>query len=335
MTRIVRRGMPATARSARGAWLASGAVLLLITSAARATVLYDGAPPDASLPTALCGNGIVEPGEQCDNGPKNGTLSSCCTATCEAEASGTPCLGGAGTCDTTGTCSCGNGVVEPGEQCDDGARNGILEVCCTELCTVKPRADPCADDGDLCTQDMCFGIVDVCAHLEWPSGGCAAPTVPRGASLLLKTWRGRNRAQFKWGKGPAVPLADFGNPASQLSRLCIYYQLGHSSFLVAAASPSVAADGVWTGTSTGWKFRSTTGAPDGISRIALKAATVPLQAKVEVTARRNPAFRLRFPLFEPLIVQFKTSQGKCWEATFVTATKSTATTFKAKSEVLE
>jgi hypothetical protein len=36
-----------------------------------------------------------------------------------------------------------------------------------------------------------------------------------------------------------------------------------------------------------------------------------------------------------MIVQFKTSQGKCWEATFLTATKRTATMFKAKSDVLE
>ncbi len=31
---------------------------------------------------AFCGNGAVEPGEQCDDGPQNGTLNSCCAANC-------------------------------------------------------------------------------------------------------------------------------------------------------------------------------------------------------------------------------------------------------------
>jgi uncharacterized delta-60 repeat protein len=50
-----------------------------------------------------CGNGEREWPEQCDDGPANGTLTSCCTASCMFQPSGTPCTGG--TCGGTGdTC---------------------------------------------------------------------------------------------------------------------------------------------------------------------------------------------------------------------------------------
>src|SRR5207244_2308706 len=56
-----------------------------------------------------CGDGVVEAGEQCDDGAANGTIASCCTATCQLAASGTACTGG--TCDAVGHCipfACGS-----------------------------------------------------------------------------------------------------------------------------------------------------------------------------------------------------------------------------------
>ena len=228
---------------------------------------------------------------------------------------------------------CGNGVVDPDEQCDDGPANGTPGACCAVGCTLQPARTPCADDGDLCTVDECVGIIDVCAHVVAPSGGCAAPIVPKGASIVLRTGRsGHNRARFTWGNGPAVPLADFGDPGSELTRLCIYRQPGHEWVSVAGASPSVSEGGVWTQTSMGWKFRSRTGAPDGVTGVTLEAATVPRKAKLKVTAQADPAFTLPLPQEPAMLVQFKTSLGTCWEATFLTATKSTDTVFRAKSD---
>lgn len=285
-----------------------------------------------------CGNGVIDPGEQCDLGSKNGgpglpnTTWACCTAMCQFAASGTLCEG-VGTCNATGMCSCGNGVVDPGEQCDDGSANGTGGTCCAEDCQLLPSGTACTDDGDLCTEDVCVGFFDLCAHWAVPSGGCATPTVPGGASIVLQTRHGHNRAHFKWGKGPTVQLADFGNPGSEPTRLCIYEQpFGHYYLLVAGASPSVSGGGAWSQTSTGWKFKSRTGAPDGITGVTLKAGIVPSKAKVDVVAQGNPAFSVvSLSLAPGTVVQFKTSLGTCWEATFLTAIRSTATEFKAKS----
>ena len=49
------------------------------------------------------------------------------------------------------------------------------------------------------------------------------------------------------------------------------------------------------------------------------------------SARGNPAFSLPLSPYPAMVVQFKTSLGTCWEATFLTAIRSTAREFKAKS----
>ena len=54
-------------------------------------------------------------------------------------------------------CTCGNGVVDFNEQCDDG--NLADGDCCSSLCQVDADGTPCSD-GDLCTRnDACSGGV--------------------------------------------------------------------------------------------------------------------------------------------------------------------------------
>ena len=73
-------------------------------------------------PEAVCGNGVIEAGEQCDGvnlneqtcvtkGFGGGTLS--CTATCQFDTSGC----------TDAPADCGNGVIDAGEQCDGANLN--------------------------------------------------------------------------------------------------------------------------------------------------------------------------------------------------------------------
>jgi hypothetical protein len=58
--------------------------------------------------------------------------------------------------------NCGDGVVGPNEQCDDG--NTTNGDCCSSTCQNEAGGNPCADDGNPCTNDQCNG-----------SGGCAHP----------------------------------------------------------------------------------------------------------------------------------------------------------------
>ena len=49
---------------------------------------------------------------------------------------------------------CGNGVLDVGEQCDDG--NKLAGDCCSPTCTFEPLGSPCTD-GNPCTNDACNG----------------------------------------------------------------------------------------------------------------------------------------------------------------------------------
>ncbi len=67
----------------------------------------------ACAASAVCGNGVQEPGEGCDDG--NTDACDGCSPTCQVE-------------------RCGNGVVECAEECDDGSANGAPGDPCDASC---------------------------------------------------------------------------------------------------------------------------------------------------------------------------------------------------------
>jgi cysteine-rich repeat protein len=230
---------------------------------------------------------------------------------------------------------CGDGTLDPGEQCDDGATNGLAGDCCTVTCQFRTAGTACADDADLCTADLCDGG-GTCTHLAAPSPTCTPPDVAMGASLIIRTMTGgNNRAHFKWGKGPVVPLSDFGDPTGgERLQLCIYDQTGPNSYALAfRGSLPASAGGVWAGSTTSWRFANSAGVSDGITGVTLKAGTVPFAARVEAKGKNSPALTLLPLQADPsVIAQFKTSLGACWGATFSTPMLNTATEFKARSD---
>src|SRR5262245_49058414 len=72
----------------------------LVAATFAALVLLGTAP----AAFAVCGNGIVEAGETCDDGAANGQPGDCCDATCHIEPGGSVCRPAAGTCDVPETC---------------------------------------------------------------------------------------------------------------------------------------------------------------------------------------------------------------------------------------
>jgi len=119
-----------------------------------------------------CGDGKVDPGEQCDDGEDNADTNAC-TAACELAICGDGLIHeGVELCDDANTddtdectnacqlAACGDGIVGPGEQCDDG--NQIDTDACTNACTnavcgdgvVQSGVEEC-DDGNQVDTDAC------------------------------------------------------------------------------------------------------------------------------------------------------------------------------------
>jgi cysteine-rich repeat protein len=101
---------------------------------------------------ANCGDGIPEPGEQCDDG--NVLDGDCCSSACQFEIAGSICDPGGNCaepsmCDGAGTCSAGAPVI-----CDDGLFCNGDETCdVAQGCL--PGTPPPVDDSVLCTLDSC------------------------------------------------------------------------------------------------------------------------------------------------------------------------------------
>ncbi len=113
----------------------------------------------------MCGSGVLEAGEDCDDG--NTADGDGCSAVCTIE-QGYACTGDPSAC----TPICGDGLAVGSERCDEGAANGTATSCCSASCTFAPDGSACATDQDQCTDDVCG------------NGMCTHPSVPRAAAFL-------------------------------------------------------------------------------------------------------------------------------------------------------
>ena len=149
-----------------------------------------GGGPDASL----CGDGVLEMDEHCDDG--NGVAGDGCSATCQPEP-GWVCLSAGKACARAAYC--GDGVIEAPETCDDG--NSIPGDGCSGTCQVEPNYR-CPTPGQTCASTVICGDGTVEGYEACDDGnqaggdGCAADCMavtpgwtcpPQGGACTMTT----------------------------------------------------------------------------------------------------------------------------------------------------
>jgi hypothetical protein len=161
-----------------------------------------------------CGNGVIDPGEDCDNGPGSPISGPCCDATCHFALATVQCGSADPQCQlppfcTGASAACPLPVNKPaGTPCDDGNSCTVGDACQGGSCVGTTKADgaPCDDldtctGPDTCTSGHCSGPPAPCTLGDddnvicTPYLGCSTPAfVPPDASqakcevALLKAW---------------------------------------------------------------------------------------------------------------------------------------------------
>lgn len=139
----------------------------------RSSASSSGASASSGLPMqlskkAVCGDAVVDPGEECDDGSYNSdTVIAACRNDCRIAHCGDRVTDPGEQCDdgndilgdgctpTCVTATCGNGALEVGEECDDGKRNSdTLPDSCSTLCLLPRCGDAITDPsfGESCDQ---------------------------------------------------------------------------------------------------------------------------------------------------------------------------------------
>src|SRR5438128_1157895 len=280
-------------------------------------------------PAGDCGNGVLETGEQCDDG--NTVSGDGCSASCRFEVCGNNIIDPGEQCDDGNTVSgdgcsatcqreprCGDGVVDPGEQCDDG--NTVSGDGCSATCQREPRCgdgivDPGeqCDDGNTVSNDGCSAAcrLEACRIMRsgqtlWLS---SLVSVLRGAP-------GRDRLSLK--AEFAIPSA-FATLDPAATGMSLLVEDGAGGYKLALTLPPGAH---WIARRGRWLYRDRAGSVGGIRRLEIandSRGGVP-GVKVSVTGR-NGSYPLAFadlPLAVTILLGDATAgqAGSCGRRSF-------------------
>jgi cysteine-rich repeat protein len=232
-----------------------------------------------------CGDGVVDAGEQCDDG--NAADGDCCSRFCGFEAPGSSCGGecGSESCDGTGAC-----VPLPATICGTTCHPG---TCSGGGCVLGAPAavdTPCESDFSRCTADTCNGT-GLCGGTSMPVvcatcatcdvvGGCLDAPRPACDAMAPKTVGLKTgdpaRRSATWGVGDPQPTG-FGDPTTTSSyALCVFdVSAPLPTALLRAAAPAGGTCGgkpCWKATATGFSYRDPERTPDGLATLTLRSS---------------------------------------------------------------
>jgi cysteine-rich repeat protein len=300
---------------------------------------------DAALAAVqICGNGVVETPETCDDA--NTTAGDGCSDSCQIE-TGFTCPTPGAACEPV----CGDHLVVGGEACDEGmAGNGAADTCCSATCTFRtgvcrPATDPC-DAAETCSGTDATCPADVgapatagCCSVT-PREPCRPSLAPERTKLLVRN-RPPDTADlmvWKWMRGTATDASALGDPLNQDQyALCLYD--GGGVLVAEAVAPPGGTCGTkpcWKGLgkppgSKGYKYADKDRTPDGLLKVLLKPGA-DARAKVVVEGRGPNLPDPVLPFALPVTAQVQADNGECWGATYFAAgvRKNDSTQFTAK-----
>lgn len=179
-----------------------------------------------------------------------------------------------------------------------------------------------------------------------PLGGCFQPTLSEKALLVVKDDTlndAKDKLVFKWLKGEAVTVGDFGDPAATANdyALCVYDATADPQPIAELLAPAgggcgKAADGggvpCWKAIPTkGFSYKRKDTHPDGVVAAKLLAGEAG-KAKIVLKAKKDFTPTPGMPLALPVTVQLQNADGTCWTATYSTALVNESGFFKAKAD---
>jgi cysteine-rich repeat protein len=118
----------------------------------------DDCSSDCQQDLTLCGDGLIDQGEECDDGTDNSdTIADACRTNCRQA-------------------HCGDGILDSGEGCDDG--NEADGDGCSSGCIVEGCGNGILEQGEYCDGGQVADLT--CADLGWSHGelGCATDCGP-------------------------------------------------------------------------------------------------------------------------------------------------------------
>lgn len=171
-----------------------------------------------------------------------------------------------------------------------------------------------------------------------PLAGCRTPVTSAKSFVQIKdrTPDDKDALAWKWMRGAATALADFGNPVAGTDYLlCVYDGGGRIAAAAIPGGGTCGAKPCWKAASTSFRYTNKAGTPAGIESVTLKQGLVAGKAQILVRGR---GFLLDTPalgaLASPLRVQLVNDLGTCWEAvySFPPALKSTSAELKDRAD---
>ncbi len=284
---------------------------------------------DLSGSRSLCGNGTVDPGEDCDDG--NVMDGDCCSSTCRFEPAGVACGGtgvcGAMSCNGTGTCQNVPATV-CGTTCLPGSCGGGS---CVQ--SLAPAGTACSADGNACTVEACDGAGNCVSQsavtcpacqscdefagcIDHPQIGCASlPVRP----LRLRTGDAtRHKVAFA-ARDPAL-VTYFLDPVNGPSGavLCVFDMTSATARTltdaVVPAGGTCRGKPCWKAIRDGYQYRDPDATHDGVSAITLRASEAKGSAIQAKGGGPNLALPTSFTNVTHVLVQL--TNGPCLEARY-------------------